>query len=110
MKALHSSAIPLSCYADDLIQSFIDLVATDAGVTAPINIGNPGEFTIRQLAELVLALTGSHSRFVHRPLSSEDPRQRRSKIEKAKIDARMGTHRAIAEGLTRTIDYVRTIM
>ena len=64
------------CYVDDLIEGFIRLMATGDDVTGPINLGNPGEFTIRQLAELVIAETGAKSKLIFKPLPQDDPLQR----------------------------------
>ena len=61
------------CYVDDLIEAMIRMMATGPSETGPINIGNPGEFTIRELAEMIVDLTGSKSKFVFRPLPSDDP-------------------------------------
>ena len=72
------------CYVDDLIEGFLRLMASPDDVTGPINIGNPGEFTIRELAEKVLELTGSRSEIVHRPLPENDPMQRQPDIARAK--------------------------
>ena len=81
------------CYVDDLIEGFLRLMASPDDVTGPINLGNPGEFTIRELAEKVLALTGSRSELVHRPLPENDPTQRQPDIARAKADARLGADR-----------------
>ena len=72
------------CYVDDLIEGFVRLMASPDGVTGPINLGNPNEFTIRQLAEAVLAKVGGQSRLVCKPLPSDDPKQRQPNIEQAK--------------------------
>ena len=72
------------CYVDDLIDGLIRLMATADAVTGPINIGNPAEFTILQLAEQVIELTGSRSKIVHRPMPEDDPRQRQPNIERAR--------------------------
>ena len=71
------------CYVDDLVDGLIRLMATPAEVTGPVNIGNPGEFSILELATMVIGLTGSHSRIVHRPLPQDDPKQRRPDISRA---------------------------
>ena len=93
------------CYRDDLIDGMIRMMNTPAEVTGPVNIGNPGEFTILQLAELVIELTDSKSRIVRRELPSDDPRQRRPDITLAEklLDWRPTT--PLREGLTRTIAY-----
>ena len=72
------------CYVDDLIEGFVRMMATSDDVTGPINLGNPGEFTIRELAERVVAITGSRSALVHRPLPENDPMQRQPDIARAK--------------------------
>src|SRR4051812_7339817 len=72
------------CYVDDLVEGFIRLMGTGDEITGPINLGNPGEFTIRQLAEKVVALTGSKSKVEFRPLPQDDPQQRQPNITKAK--------------------------
>ena len=71
------------CYVDDLVDGLIRLMATASEVTGPVNIGNPGEFSILELATMVIGLTGSHSRIVHRPLPQDDPKQRRPDISRA---------------------------
>lgn len=95
------------CYVDDLIEGFCRLMDQDA-ITGPINVGNPGEFTMRQLADEVLRLTGSKSRIVHRPLPADDPRQRQPDITLARQHLGWEPHVPLAEGLQRTIDYFRT--
>ena len=96
------------CYVDDLIEGFIRLMNQDA-VTGPINIGNPGEFTMLQLAELTLKLTGSASKIVHRPLPGDDPKQRRPDITLAQKHLNnWGPTVPLEEGLGRTIAYFRT--
>src|SRR6476661_6299578 len=72
------------CYADDLVDAMMRMMATDDTVTGPVNIGNPGEFTIRRLAEMVIELTGAKSRIVSQRLPSDDPKQRRPDISIAK--------------------------
>ncbi|MGB2880892.1 MAG: UDP-glucuronic acid decarboxylase family protein, partial [Rhodoferax sp.] len=71
------------CYVDDLIEGFLRLMATGPEVTGPVNLGNPGEFTIRQLAEMVIELTGSTSKLVFKPLPADDPLQRQPDISRA---------------------------
>jgi UDP-glucuronate decarboxylase len=80
-------------------------MATDDDVTGPINLGNPGEFTIRQLAEKVIALTGSKSQIEHRPLPQDDPQQRKPDITKAKEVLGWEPTIALDQGLKRTIAY-----
>ena len=96
------------CYVDDLIEAMIRTMATDDGFTGPVNIGNPEEFTILELAEKVIGMTGSKSRIVHMPLPSDDPRQRRPDITLAQ-SALSGWRPTIGtdEGLRRTVDHFR---
>lgn len=96
------------CYADDLVDGFIRFMATPADVTGPINLGNPGEFTMLELAEKVIRLTGSSSRIEHRPLPQDDPKQRRPDIAKARALLDWKPKVPLDEGLTRTIDYFRS--
>ena len=93
------------CYRDDLIEAFIRFMATDEPETGPLNLGNPGEFTIRQLAELIIELTGSASKLKSEPLPSDDPRQRQPDISHAKklLDWEPGT--TLRDGLIPTIKY-----
>ena len=93
------------CYCDDLIKGFIAMMATGDNITGPINIGNPGEFTIKQLAELVIELTGSKSKLVYEPLPSDDPTQRRPVIDKARDILGWEPTIPLREGLVRTIAY-----
>jgi len=93
------------CYVDDLVDGLIRLMDSPPEVTGPINIGNPTEFTIRELAEMVLAKTGSASKLEFRPLPADDPRQRRPDITLA--TTRLGWRPTVPleEGLDKTIDY-----
>jgi UDP-glucuronate decarboxylase len=93
------------CYVDDLVEGFIRLMATGDEITGPINLGNPGEFTIRQLAEKVVALTGSKSKVEFRPLPQDDPQQRQPNIEKAKAILNWQPTIALDDGLKKTIAY-----
>ncbi|MBA69226.1 MAG: NAD-dependent dehydratase [Rhizobiales bacterium] len=97
------------CYVDDLVEGFIRLMASPAAVTGPVNLGNPGEFTIRQLAESVLAKVGGRSKLIEKPLPQDDPRQRQPDIGVAR--EKLGWEPAIGldEGLDRTIDYFRNL-
>ena len=94
------------CYVSDLIEGFLRLMATGPDVTGPVNLGNPGEFTIRQLAELVIELTGAPSKLVFQPLPSDDPMQRQPDITLARkvLDDWQPTVQ-LREGLQQTIDY-----
>jgi UDP-glucuronate decarboxylase len=93
------------CYVDDLIAGFLAMMAAPDDVTGPINLGNPGEFTIRALAEKVVALTGSRSPIVHRPLPENDPAQRRPDIARARTLLGWEPTIALDEGLARTVAY-----
>ena len=96
------------CYVDDLIEGMIRLMDSPAAVTGPINIGNPGEFTMLELAEQVIALTGSRSAIEHRPLPQDDPKQRRPDITKAKGLLGWEPTVPLRDGLERTIHYFRS--
>ena len=93
------------CYVSDLVDGLVRLMNSDDAVTGPINLGNPGEFTMRQLAETVLELTGSKSRIVNRPLPSDDPRQRQPDITRAKETLDWEPTINLADGLKPTIEY-----
>lgn len=93
------------CYVDDLVDGLIALMDSPEGVTGPINLGNPGEFTIKELAEQVIELTGSTSNMVHKPLPQDDPRQRQPDISRAADQLNWAPKVALRDGLTRTIDY-----
>jgi UDP-glucuronate decarboxylase len=95
------------CYVDDLIEAFVRMMDTEAGFTGPINIGNPSEFTMLELAELVLKLVGGRSKLVFRPLPSDDPRQRQPDISLAKSKLGWGPTIALEDGLKETIAYFR---
>ncbi len=93
------------CYVDDLISGFVALMAADDSVPLPVNLGNPIEFTMRQLAEAVLELTGSRSKLETRPLPQDDPTQRRPDISRAKAHLNWEPAVALREGLKQTIAY-----
>lgn len=93
------------CYVDDLIEGFVRLMGTSDEVTGPINLGNPGEFTIRQLAERVLELTGSSSTLVFKPLPQDDPKQRQPDISKAMQLLDWQPTVVLDQGLKKTIEY-----
>ncbi len=98
------------CYVDDLVEGFLRLMASADDVTGPINLGNPGEFTMLQLAEEIIALTGSTSRIVHRALPADDPRKRKPDISLAESVLEWEPRIRLGEGLVRTIDYFRARM
>jgi UDP-glucuronate decarboxylase len=93
------------CYADDLVEAMMRMMATEDSVTGPVNIGNPGEFTIRQLAELVVEMTGSKSKIVSLPLPSDDPKQRRPDISMARDVLGWEPTTPLRAGLEKTIAY-----
>jgi UDP-glucuronate decarboxylase len=97
------------CYADDLLDGFIRVMAAPvtAEISRPINLGNPGEFTVRELAEIVISKTGSRSKIVHVDLPVDDPRQRRPDICRAKVLLGWEPRVSLGEGLDRTIAYFR---
>jgi UDP-glucuronate decarboxylase len=97
------------CYRDDLIEGFIRLMAAPDDFIGPVNIGNPGEFTIRELAELVIELTGSKSKLVKRPLPADDPTRRRPDITLAKAKLGWEPKVPLREGLAETIKWFRSI-
>jgi UDP-glucuronate decarboxylase len=98
------------CYVDDLIDGLVRLMATPAEVTGPLNIGNPAEFTIMELATLVISLVGSRSRIVHRPLPENDPKQRQPDISLAHDLLDWKPHIPLKEGLTKTIAYFERLL
>ena len=98
------------CYCDDLIEGFVRMMNTDDSVTGPINLGNPREFTIKQLAELVIELTGSKSQIVYKPAAQDDPQQRKPVIDKAKAILNWEPTIQLKEGLMKTIEYFKGIL
>ncbi len=98
------------CYVDDLIDGFFKLMNSADEVTGPINLGNPGEFTILELAAIVAELTNSRSRIVHRPLPQDDPRQRRPDIGEAERVLDWRPTIALRAGLERTIPYFEALL
>ena len=95
------------CYVDDLVEGFLRLMDSSDEVTGPINLGNPGEFSMRELAELILAITGSRSPISYLPLPQDDPRQRQPDIGRAKATLDWSPTVALHEGLERTVAYFR---
>jgi len=98
------------CYVDDLIDSFLRLMASPDSVTGPINLGNPTEFSMLQLAIMVIDMTGSRSRIVHRPLPENDPRQRQPDISQAQEALSWAPRTPLKEGLIRTIAYFESLL
>jgi len=98
------------CYVDDLIEALVMLMSAPRGVKTPMNLGNPEEFTILELAELVIEITGSRSPMVFRPLPSDDPLQRCPDIELARRELGWRPHIPLREGLKRTIAYLEAAL
>lgn len=100
------------CYVDDLLDGMMAYMALDSerGIPGPINLGNPGEFTMNELAEKVIALTGSKSQILHPPLPQDDPQQRKPDISKAKSLLGWEPKVQLEEGLKKTIDYFQKIV
>ena len=98
------------CYVDDLIEAVVRMMETPPDVTGPINIGNPHDFTIRELAELIIKLTGTKSKLRFEPLPSDDPRQRQPDISEAKLTLNWEPKTQLREGLTKTIAYFDNIL
>lgn len=93
------------CFVDDMVDGLLRLMASEIGVTGPINIGNPGEFTMLELAESVIRLTGSKSQLVFKALPQDDPKQRQPDISKAKLLLDWEPKIDLDEGLKKTIKY-----
>jgi UDP-glucuronate decarboxylase len=98
------------CYVDDLIEGFVKLMATSQDVTGPFNLGNPGEFTIKQLAETIIEMVGGNSELVFEPLPSDDPKQRQPDITLAKKNLDWEPKINLENGLEKTIEHFRKIV
>lgn len=98
------------CYVDDLINGFLKLMASPADITGPINIGNPGEFTIKELAEAVVDIVGSKSKISYLPLPQDDPMRRRPNIEKAKEVLGWEPKVPLRSGLEKTVAYFEGVV
>ena len=98
------------CYVDDLVRGMIAMMATADDVTGPINLGNPGEFSMLELAQAVIELTGSNAKVRFLPLPQDDPRQRQPDITKAREQLGWGATIELREGLVKTIDYFRELL
>jgi UDP-glucuronate decarboxylase len=98
------------CYVDDLIDAFVAYMDKEGDLPGPINLGNPTEFTMKQLATEVLDLTGSTSKLAHRPLPSDDPKQRQPNIDKAKNLLGWQPKVQLRDGLKKTIAYFDTLL
>lgn len=98
------------CFVDDLIEGMVRLMNSREGFTGPVNIGNPGEFTIKELAEIVINLTGTDSKIVYEPLPSDDPTQRKPLIDLAKKELDWEPKIMLREGLGKTITYFKSVV
>jgi UDP-glucuronate decarboxylase len=98
------------CYVDDLVEGLIRLMETGDGVVGPVNLGNPEEFTIRQLAEIVVDITGSASKIIHRPLPTDDPKQRQPDISEAQELLGWRPTVPLRVGLTKTAAYFEELL
>jgi UDP-glucuronate decarboxylase len=116
MQALHNEDITVYgdgsqtrsfCYVDDMVEGMIRMMNSPAGLTGPVNMGNPGEFTILQLAETVIALTASRSKIIFHPLPEDDPMQRKPDISLAQKELGWKPEINIEEGLKKTIAYFK---
>ena len=98
------------CYCDDLVEGFIRLMNSDETITGPINLGNPGEFTMLELADNILKLTNSSSELIYEPLPEDDPKQRRPDISLAKEQLNWSPKIDLNEGLKKTISYFENLL
>ena len=98
------------CYVDDLIDAMIKMMNSEKGFTGPVNIGNPGEFTMLQLAEMVLKLSNSKSKIIYQPLPSDDPKQRQPNIDLAKTKLGWQPKVNLEDGLKETIAYFKRMI
>ena len=98
------------CYVDDLVDGMIRMMESRDGFTGPVNLGNPGEFTILRLAQLVIEMTGSKSKIIYMPLPQDDPVQRKPVIELAKKELDWEPTIQLEEGLEKTIRYFKEVI
>ena len=98
------------CYVDEMVDAFVRLMNTDDKFMGPVNLGNPGEFTIRELAEKTLEMTGSSSELINMPLPQDDPTQRQPDISLAKEKLGWEPVIKLEQGLASTIDYFKTVV
>jgi UDP-glucuronate decarboxylase len=98
------------CYVDDLIEAMNLMMNTDTGFVGPVNIGNPGEFTMLELAQTILKLSGSKSKLAYEPLPSDDPKQRQPDIELAKAKLGWQPKVNLEDGLKETIAYFKKLL
>jgi UDP-glucuronate decarboxylase len=98
------------CYVEDMIQGLVKMMGSSTSVTGPVNLGNPGEFTMLELAQTIVDLTGSRAKIVHRPLPEDDPKQRRPDISEAQRLLNWRPTVTLKEGLAPTIAYFETFL
>lgn len=98
------------CYVDDLIEGFVRLMNTEPGFTGPVNLGNPGEFTMLELAEKVIKHVGGRSKLAYHPLPQDDPKQRQPNISLAKEKLGWEPKVSLDDGLKRTVEYFRNLL
>jgi len=98
------------CYVDDLLDGMMLLMQTDNTITGPVNIGNPVEFTVKELAEKVVKLTRSKSKIIYNPLPQDDPKQRKPDITRAHVLLDWHPEIQLEEGLKKTIKYFKTVV
>ena len=98
------------CYVDDLIEGMVRFMNSRVGFTGPVNVGTPGEFSIKELAEIVIELTGSRSKTIFKPLPSDDPMQRKPVIDLARKELDWEPKIQLREGLIRTIEYFKEVI
>lgn len=98
------------CYVSDLVDGFVRLMDNDKGLVGPVNLGNPGEFTMKELADAVIEVTGSKSTIEHKPLPQDDPKQRQPDISLAKKELGWEPTIQLREGLEKTVEYFRGVL
>ena len=98
------------CYVDDMIDGFVRMMHSRKGFTGPVNMGNPDEFTILELAEKIIDITGSHSKIIHKSLPSDDPKQRKPDITLAKEELDWEPKIKLEDGLVKTIRYFENLL
>lgn len=98
------------CYVDDLVDGMVRMMNTEKGFTGPVNLGNPGEFTILELAEMIVTMTGSGSRIVFKPLPEDDPKQRKPVIDLAEEKLGWTPKVKLEDGVKRTIKYFEEVL
>ena len=98
------------CYVDDMIDGFVRMMNSKQGFTGPVNMGNPDEFTILELAEKVIDITGSRSKIIHKPPPSDDPKQRKPDITLAKQELDWEPKIKLEDGLVKTIGYFERLL